>query len=32
MNTITSIRAGMDVSNATGSDTDYKVSGSGGTR
>jgi hypothetical protein len=32
MNTKTSIRAGMDVSNTVGSDTDYKVTGSGGTR
>ena len=32
MNTMTSIRAGMDVSNTTGADVDYKVTGSGGTR
>ena len=32
MNTTTSIRAGMDVSNTTGSDSDYKVTGGGGTR
>ena len=32
MSTSTNVRAGMDVSNGTGSDTDYKVTGSGGTR
>ena len=32
MSTTTSTRAGMDVSNSTGHDIDYKVSSSGGTR
>ncbi len=32
MHTNTAVRAGMDVSNTTGSDIDYKVTGSGGTR
>ena len=32
MKTTTSLRAGMDVSNGTGSTSDYKVTSSGGTR
>ncbi len=30
MQTTTSIRAGMEVSNGTGQNTDYRVSGTGG--
>ena len=30
MNTSTRVRVGMNVSNSTGLDTDYKVSSSGG--
>ena len=32
MHVNTTLRAGMDVSNGTGSGTDYKVTSSGGTR